>query len=627
MGSVSSSASDLAPEVDEAGLRRLFFANREALEAGGIDLERALSIMGPAKAHLISKHSTVSREKIIKELGKVLPELAQPLVDIHGLQDPTGQAAAAILPRSAVKAAKQLREKELRRHQKAMKEYTDRDALLRLAENRTVRLLRPNFLMKWCANGMDAVGPLPQRLELERLEEMQTDPDDEQVFLDVDSMGREQRRSLEVVTLSCSRLGPGNGHGTHPDPDGVHLATADRLLRSFCFGSREASNVKDVDAWQRRGYRLGAGDGRPVGVFWDWCSIYQDTPEASLSPEHKAASEEALKNVAIWYANTSTVVWLLHYVPPHSMGGGGGGGYKDAGWRTMERKAAAIATRPGDLLDIDWEFRTLVVDKAFADEPKQFVTRKARSGEEKEVRDETTGQPKETEEYKAWRAVVKVTDSYFAGDYLQLCLDTRVQERSLAETPDAFNASLDEELQGDGGGAAIATTAAKGGADGGGQGGPLSLSSSSVAVAVECHPAVKANYHRAFKALVGQAPAISLPEHGLTDGGLRPFLAHVKGHGECPGLRTLDLRGNHRLTVALPEFGHALSGLSLLRALDLSGCGVSGNVADLSGLRRLELLRLSDNKFVYGRVGALSMLTDLKVRRSFDLFSQSSRQE
>ena len=193
------------------------------------------------------------------------------------------------------------------------------------------------------------------------------------------------------------------------------------------------------------------------------------------------------------------------------------------------------------------------MDKAFADEPKQFVTRKARSGEEKEVRDETTGQPKETEEYKAWRAVVKVTDSYFAGDYLQLCLDTRVQERSLAETPDAFNASLDEELQGDGGGAAIATTAAKGGADGGGQGGPLSLSSSSVAVAVECHPAVKANYHRAFKALVGQAPAISLPEHGLTDGGLRPFLAHVKGHGECPGLRTLDLRGNHRLTWRCPS--------------------------------------------------------------------------
>ena len=78
------------------------------------------------------------------------------------------------------------------------------------------------------------------------------------------------------------------------------------------------------------------------------------------NPEQRESAAGAMKNLGIWYAHTATVVWMLHYLPPSLRSDA----YNDGGWRSLEREAAAIATRPGDLLDIDLEFRTLVVDKA-----------------------------------------------------------------------------------------------------------------------------------------------------------------------------------------------------------------------------------------------------------------------
>lgn len=584
MGSLSSSVADFPEEVDESWLRRVFFANKEELEAAGIDLEKVLGVQA-ASAHLRSKHTKTRRDKIMKKLAAACPEIALPLMDIHGITDST---LTTHIPGSALKAARKLRENDLKRRQEMQYEYTSKESLLRIVEKGTVRLLRPQFLMKWCANGAET-GPIPHRLELERLEAMLNEPGEEEIFLDVETLNSEERKRVEIIAVSCSRLGGDDNY--HPDPEGFHLETIDRLLRSFLFGTLSTTSVTDAHERHQRGFRFGAGDDRPVGIFWDWCSIYhiddiRGAPEKA--PEQKAAANEALEKIPLWYANTSTIVWLLHYMPP-TYKKNNQPIYVDDGWRTFERHVAAISTKSCDLLDINIEFRSMVVDKAFAAEPTEFVMGKDQFGgkKEKPIRDKRTGKLVETDAHMEWRRVTTITDSYFNGNYMQLCIDTMVHERHLPLTPEQFNAIIDEEMEASG--------------------------------RRECHWAIKDSYRQAFNALFGRAPQVSLPDFGLTDAGIRPTLQVMQV--ECPHLQNLNLSGN-QLTVATGEFSVALSGLSLLQSLNLSNTGIPGNIADLSHLRKLEFLHLNNNKFLYGRIGSLSHLKDLKevgLRQCFKL--------
>ena len=184
-----------------------------------------------------------------------------------------------------------------------LQEYLDLETLLVPLKARYVRLLKPEFIIKWFeANSADEHDHennteelFPDRRGLEQfVEDGGDDP-----FLDIEDLcfrhASKSLSRLQIISLSYCWLSP-----HHPDPKCYHIATVAALLRCFCKGTELMCRNLDynIDDLREKGYeRFGAGDGRPVGVFWDWASIYREAvPNAPLSPREKELFEGALVN-------------------------------------------------------------------------------------------------------------------------------------------------------------------------------------------------------------------------------------------------------------------------------------------------------------------------------------------
>jgi len=179
------------------------------------------------------------------------------------------------------------------------------------------------------------------------------------------------RRRASVATAAVRRQSPQPPfESCEGSPEGEQLAHIAEILEYEMFCSTlEFDNYTDVFD--------------DMGVFWDWCSIYQKQPtlfdanevytesytpeffggeayEKSRTPEQKAAFGYALENTMdLWYAHQCTTVIFVTQLPDAYTGYK----YDDRGWTTFERCCAelikpsqAFANDPDDE---DEEGRTL----------------------------------------------------------------------------------------------------------------------------------------------------------------------------------------------------------------------------------------------------------------------------
>ena len=63
-----------------------------------------------------------------------------------------------------------------------------------------------------------------------------------------------------------------------------------------------------------RGFIPGS-EGRPVGVFFCWASLWQDKPEASRTPEQSKLFMQAFASISACYAHRLTTTWMLTHLP------------------------------------------------------------------------------------------------------------------------------------------------------------------------------------------------------------------------------------------------------------------------------------------------------------------------
>jgi hypothetical protein len=103
-------------------------------------------------------------------------------------------------------------------------------------------------------------------------------------------------------------------HPDHPDPEahtlralGEALAGTWGLDGTMANTPRPESGLPLYRAW-------GLAD---VGVFVDWCSLYQDKPKGTRTAEQTACFKKALDNMSLWYAHKLTTVLLVHGQDAH----------------------------------------------------------------------------------------------------------------------------------------------------------------------------------------------------------------------------------------------------------------------------------------------------------------------
>ena len=467
-----------------------------------------------------------------------------------------------------------------------VQDYLDLESLLLPLRARHVRLVKPSFIIKWLEE--NSKRPFPHRQGLEKLaqEEGADDP-----FLDIEELCTRHATmalpDLQILSVSACWLS-----AEHPDPNAYHVATLATLLRCFSKGGVEMLKLLDynLDDLREAGLeRWGAGDGRPVGVFWDWASIYQESTAMPRTPKQLELVKAAMVNYDIWFAHKRTAVWMFNYLP-ETPGLPGGAtmdpglrepveaasleldqpreapqqlspmDYGSGGWTTFQRYLALFLSVPQDILDINDAVRENILTST-GEEPEAFTI-----GED--------GLFVETALHKCWAASAACE----RGNYTQVCLNTMLRDRSMPLAPEEFNALIDRRrfqpsanVEGD----------------------------------------IKPLYAKAFNAIIGGSPSIRYNLIGFRDRHVRPFLKVLVGH--CRMLRHLDL-GQNKISIPLEEWAKALVVLPQLEKLNLA-CNeeLGGNVRALAPLASLRELRLNNCFLVDGDVAGLATLINLRV--------------
>ena len=434
-------------------------------------------------------------------------------------------------------------------------QYVEKAALIEVLRGGNMRLLKPEFILERHRRGL----LLPHRSDLELLEKAQGGHG---VFLDVDALSEEQQTNLEVISISYCWLSP-----DHPDPKGFHLATLAKLLGIFCKGTATTTEFFNRD----KGYTLGAGDGRPVGVVLDWCGMYQDKPRGARTEAQQAKFDAALRTISLWYAHQQTVVWLLNYLPPDqpptpAWTDESGkahpeqmrAAYADSGWPTFERRVASILTRPMDVLNV-----TLA------------------------VRDELMGADPSV---------------YDEGNYPRLCTRALDFFRGAPLAPASFDDLLDRKEFANG---------------------------------ADADQIVKPAYSAAFKAMIAEASHIGLSELRLDDAAAAPFAPVLREHclaiqhldlsknkiaipvdewaealsgGVALQLKTFNVEQNS-------EMGGQLSSLSIfknLQTLRIGNTKVCGSLNEIASLVHLKNLGTKNCLQLGGSVADLRDMTRLE---------------
>eukprot|EP00445_Apocalathium_hangoei_P009495 CAMPEP_0203877044 /NCGR_PEP_ID=MMETSP0359-20131031/21705_1 /ASSEMBLY_ACC=CAM_ASM_000338 /TAXON_ID=268821 /ORGANISM="Scrippsiella Hangoei, Strain SHTV-5" /LENGTH=856 /DNA_ID=CAMNT_0050795945 /DNA_START=46 /DNA_END=2616 /DNA_ORIENTATION=- len=108
----------------------------------------------------------------------------------------------------------------------------------------------------------------------------------------------------------------------HPDPDGFQLQILAPLLTAFARWNRTSTSH--------------------IAVFLDWCSL----PQEPRSTNDAAAWTRAMQHVHLWYAHTTTSVWLLTRVPD------GVTPYGARGWPQFEKSISGMVNPSNSVLDM-----------------------------------------------------------------------------------------------------------------------------------------------------------------------------------------------------------------------------------------------------------------------------------
>ena len=177
-------------------------------------------------------------------------------------------------------------------------------------------------------------------------------------ILDVDVLSDEQVQTLEVIAVSYCWV-----DASHPDPQCYHVQTLDCLLQKFVAGIfvefkrydyRGSSSLTTGDRV------FGSSDGRPVGLFLDWMSVFQQPRSA----EEDEVFKRALRSINLWYAHSSTTTWMLTSLPPGVMRAN----YGDSDWTTFERHVAGLISPAVQLLEIGADVRDELIAGGFMDD-------------------------------------------------------------------------------------------------------------------------------------------------------------------------------------------------------------------------------------------------------------------
>ena len=155
--------------------------------------------------------------------------------------------------------------------------YSDKTSLWDVLKAKKVKLIKPEYFISLYEKGL-------------RMPKCQDVPPG--AVLDVGDPALDWDR-LEIIGVSYCWISK-----DHPDPSGYHLDTLGHLCRLFLQGSFETTsneyfqmpgvNFKIAKSdFRNQGYCFGAGDGRPVGVFFDWMSVPQDDRDKIVVPKYR----------------------------------------------------------------------------------------------------------------------------------------------------------------------------------------------------------------------------------------------------------------------------------------------------------------------------------------------------
>lgn len=127
---------------------------------------------------------------------------------------------------------------------------------------------------------------------------------------------------MPILAISFCWLSP-----RHPDPEGKQLAIVAAALE------------RELPKYAKYGFA-------EMGVFWDWCSLYQKNPalyedraayDTSRTADEAAAFGCALESTMdLWYAHQGTMVYLLSELPAGSTRSHG---YEASGWTMYCRRS------------------------------------------------------------------------------------------------------------------------------------------------------------------------------------------------------------------------------------------------------------------------------------------------
>lgn len=295
---------------------------------------------------------------------------------------------------------------------------------------------------------------------------------------------------------------------------------------------------------QSTGYTFGGADGRPVGIFLDWCSLYQDEPKGSRTTEETEAYERALKKIHIWYAHQETIVWMFNYLP-HDCNRPV---YLHSGWPRFERSIASIMSKQTNVLNITEQIRKQLL--------RPPPLRMPIAPEKQEKNDDgvlvTSAAYLDFLESDAWKHW-----ELSQRDYLQLSLDT-IDKRTVPLTPDAFNSSMFHLY---------------------------------FAHDVEFEKNIKPSYEEVFYSCIMKASKLSFTGLGYSDDELSKILQIVEEN--CVALKVLDLSDNDVSNPLLKDLARIITNLNLqeirlCRSSDMQSCPL-GSLKNCTTLMCLDL--------------------------------------
>ena len=220
--------------------------------------------------------------------------------------------------------------------------YSSKDSLVEVVKRKAIQFIKPEYFIHLHENNLR----MPKCQDVPR-----------EWVLDLDDPNLDWK-NLEIIAISYCWI-----HHDHPDPDGYHLASLYGLFKLFIAGSIDAAQgrytLKEGESPSSKSFLktsnwcLGSGDGRPVGVFFDWMSVPQDKPKGSRTPEDFEVFKEALSNINLWYAHGNTITWRLSCLPE----GLERTGYDDSGWTYFEWNVAGFIADQSHLILIDEKSR------------------------------------------------------------------------------------------------------------------------------------------------------------------------------------------------------------------------------------------------------------------------------